>query len=241
MTKLIIFNKPYDVLTQFTDKAGRKTLKDYINVDKVYPAGRLDRDSEGLVLLTDSAELQYWISDPKHKLAKTYWVQLENIPNEGVLEQLRSGIKLKDGMTSPAQAQLIAAPNIWPRTPPIRQRKAIPTQWIELQITEGKNRQVRRMTAAIGHPTLRLIRYAIGDWTIDNIESGKWQHVVAPDLGSVMIKSNHDLDTTHHRRRSNRTRPPLSNGRGTNKRQDDAQSTRRSSRVRRKPDRSGDT
>ncbi|PHS23791.1 MAG: pseudouridine synthase [Methylophaga sp.] len=241
MTKLIIFNKPYDVLTQFTGKSGQKTLKDFVNVAKVYPAGRLDRDSEGLVLLTDSGVLQHKISDPKHKLDKTYWVQVENIPNEEKLEKLRLGIKLKDGTTRPAQAKLIATPDIWPRIPPIRQRKAIPTQWIELKITEGKNRQVRRMTAAIGHPTLRLIRYAIGDWTIDNLESGKWLEVVAADLNSGMVKSNNDLDTTHYRRRSHRTRPPLSDGRGRNKRQDDAQSARRSPRIRRKPDRSGDT
>lgn len=206
MTKLIIFNKPFDVLTQFTDQSGRKTLKDYIKTTGVYPAGRLDRDSEGLVLLTDSGALQHQISDPQYKLEKTYWVQVENIPSDAALEDLRQGVQLKDGLTKPAKAKLIAPPNIWPRTPPIRDRKAIPTQWIELKITEGKNRQVRRMTAAIGHPTLRLIRYAIGDWTIDDLESGKWSEVSAPDLSSSSRKQHSDSDTPHQRRRGNQTR-----------------------------------
>ena len=241
MTKLILFNKPYDVLTQFTDEAGRATLKDFVNITNIYPAGRLDRDSEGLVLLTDSGELQHQISDPRYKKTKTYWVQVENIPNETSLEKLRSGLKLKDGLTRPAQVKLIPPPTIWPRSPPIRERKAIPTQWLELKIIEGKNRQVRRMTAAIGHPTLRLIRYAIGEWTIDNIGSGTWLEVTAPDIASTMIKSNNDMDTTHHRRRSHRTRPSLSDGRRRNQRQNDTQSTGRTPRVRRKPHRGGDT
>lgn len=206
MTKLILLNKPFNVLSQFTDEIGRKTLKEFISVNNIYPAGRLDRDSEGLVLLTDSGALQHYISDPKYTLEKTYWVQVENIPDEAALEKLRLGIKLKEGVTRAAKATLIAPPDIWPRTPPIRERKAIPSQWLELKISEGKNRQVRRMTAAIGHPTLRLIRYAIGEWTLDNIASGAWQQVTTPDLSAVMLKSVDGLDTKHNRSRSRRER-----------------------------------
>ena len=229
-------NKPFDVLSQFTDEAGRKTLKDFVNVTNVYPAGRLDRDSEGLVLLTDSGPLQHLISDPRNKLEKTYWVQVENIPTNEALSQLIQGIELKDGLSRPAKVSLIDPPTIWPRNPPIRERQAIPTQWIELKITEGKNRQVRRMTAAIGHPTLRLIRYAIGEWTIDTIPNGHWQQVSLPTSMLTMIKSADDLDSKNHRRRSNRTRQSVSDGRRRNKRQNDTQSARGTSRVKRKPD-----
>jgi len=203
MTKLILFNKPFDVLTQFTDESGRKTLKDFISISNIYPAGRLDRDSEGLVLLTDSGALQHFISDPKHKMTKTYWVQVEHIPNEEALNKLRNGVELKEGLTRPAQAKLIDPPQVWARTPPIRERQSIPTQWLELKITEGKNRQVRRMTAAIGHPTLRLIRYAIGDWTLDKLDSEQWRQISLPPELTSMIKSV-DSKKTSPRRKVNR-------------------------------------
>ena len=172
---LILLNKPFNVLCQFSDKEGRKTLANYITVKNVYAAGRLDYDSEGLVVLTDDGKLQNLISDPKHKLEKNYRVQVEGIPNEESLNKLRKGILLKDGMTKPAIANLISEPIIQERNPPIRKRKNIPTSWIELKISEGKNRQIRRMTAAVGHPTLRLIRYSIGNWTIKNLNPGSYK------------------------------------------------------------------
>lgn len=173
----ILFNKPFNVLCQFTDKEGRKTLSDFIPLKNVYAAGRLDYDSEGLVVLTDDGKLQNKISDPTHKLEKTYWVQVEGIPNTESLNTLRKGILLKDGLTKPAKIKLIDAPSVTERNPPIRERKNIPTSWMELIITEGKNRLVRRMTAAIGHPTLRLVRYSIGDWTIENLKSGDYKSI----------------------------------------------------------------
>lgn len=187
MSRLIRFNKPFDVLPQFTDSANadspRKTLSDYINCPGVYPAGRLDRDSEGLMLLTDTGRVQSWISDPKHKLPKTYWVQVEGVPDDAALQALRDGVTLKDGQTRPAKARLIKEPqNLWARVPPIRERKSVPDSWIELTITEGKNRQVRRMTAAVNHPTLRLIRYAIGTWTLDDLPQGSWQDLEVPRI-----------------------------------------------------------
>lgn len=174
MTKLILFNKPYGVLTQFTDKSGRQTLGDYISVKDVYPAGRLDMDSEGLVVLTDDGQLQHQIANPKHKLPKTYWVQVEGRPDEASLNLLELGVVLKDGKTKPAQAKVIKEPPVWERDPPIRFRAKIPTTWLEITVCEGKNRLVRRMTAAIGYPTLRLIRCRIGDWTIDKLAPGEW-------------------------------------------------------------------
>lgn len=178
--KLILFNKPFNVLSQFTDAGSvgsvRKTLSQFIDVPKVYAAGRLDKDSEGLLMLTDNGKLQAKISDPKHKMRKVYWVQVEGIADEDTLQALRDGLRLKDGMTRPAQVRAMAEPEgLWPRTPPVRFRKSVPDCWLEITITEGRNRQVRRMTAAIGHPTLRLIRYAVGDWSIDGIKSGEWR------------------------------------------------------------------
>ena len=179
MARLILFNKPYGVLTQFTDHGeGRPTLAGFIPLPGVYAAGRLDLDSEGLLLLTDDGTLQARITDPRHKMPKTYWAQVEGIPDEAALEKLRRGILLKDGLTRPAQARLIDEPqDLWPRDPPIRYRAAIPTSWIELELREGRNRQVRRMTAAAGFPTLRLIRHRIGEWSLDGLASGQWREI----------------------------------------------------------------
>lgn len=171
---LILFNKPYNVLSQFTDSEGRETLAKYINIKDVYAVGRLDKDSEGLLLLTNDGELQHKIAHPKKKIDKYYWVQVEGEVNDQCVAQLERGIKLKDGMTKPARISRILPPeNLWSRTPPIRFRKTVPTQWLEVIIHEGKNRQVRRMTAAVGHPTLRLIRHRIGQWQLANLQPGE--------------------------------------------------------------------
>jgi len=175
LARLILFNKPYGVLTQFTDADGRQTLADYVSVPGVYPAGRLDRDSEGLLLLTDDGALQHRLSDPRHKLPKTYWVQVEGEPDDAALERLRHGVLLDAQRTLPTQAQHIAEPTLWPRDPPIRFRKNIPTSWIEIVLTEGRNRQVRRMTAAVGYPTLRLVRVAIGSYKLEGLALGQWR------------------------------------------------------------------
>lgn len=178
--RLLMLNKPYDVLTQFTDEQGRATLKDYVAVKGVYPAGRLDRDSEGLLLLTNSGGLQARIADPKYKLQKVYWVQVEGQPQAEQLQALRQGVELKDGLTAPALAEEIAPPQLWARTPPIRERQHIPTAWLQLTIYEGRNRQVRRMTAAVGLPTLRLVRVQIGEWRLADLPSGQWCELALP-------------------------------------------------------------
>lgn len=180
MARLILFNKPHDVLSQFTDRGGtaaRATLSDYIAVPGVYPAGRLDRDSEGLLLLTDDGRLQARIADPRFKLPKTYLVQVEGEPDAAALANLRAGVALTDGKTRPAEVERIADPALWPRDPPVRFRKTVPDCWVRLTIREGRNRQVRRMTAAVGHPTLRLVRWAIGDWTVAGLAPGAWRAV----------------------------------------------------------------
>ena len=186
MSRLILFNKPYGVVCQFSATrpgSPQTTLKHFIPVADVYPAGRLDHDSEGLLILTDDGALQQRISDPRHKWPKTYWVQVEGIPDQAALDQLARGVDLGDCITRTATAKLIAEPKgLWPRDPPIRWRKNIPTQWLELTLREGKNRQVRRMTAKLGYPTLRLIRYAIGVYTLENLAPGAWRDAPVPHI-----------------------------------------------------------
>ncbi|NVK19056.1 MAG: rRNA large subunit pseudouridine synthase E [Methylocystaceae bacterium] len=210
MSKIILFNKPFNVLCQFTDEGiKRETLADYINIPGVYAAGRLDKDSEGLLILTDDGPTQAQISHPKFKLPKTYWVQVEGIPDDDALEKLRHGVDLKDGRTKPAQARLMEEPcDLWERTPPVRFRAKIPTSWIELTIKEGKNRQVRRMTAAVGYPTLRLIRYAIGNWTLEGIPTGTLKETILqendlPQMPPPRRPKNKNFKRTPKRHRNN--------------------------------------
>jgi 23S rRNA pseudouridine2457 synthase len=180
--RLILFNKPYGVLSQFTDGAAgpaRSTLSDFIHLPGIYPAGRLDRDSEGLLLLTDDGRLQARIADPRFKMPKTYLVQVEGDPQPDSLERLTRGVELKDGLTRPARVERISVPPLWPRDPPVRFRVSVPDCWLKLTIREGRNRQVRRMTAAVGHPTLRLVRWSVGEWTIEGLEPGEWREVAA--------------------------------------------------------------
>jgi len=187
---MLRFHKPYQVLTQFSDASGRSTLADFISVSDVYPAGRLDRDSEGLLLLTDDGRLQHRISHPDHKLEKTYWVQVEGVISKAAISQLRRGVVLQDGVTQPAKVMAICEPeSLWPRDPPVRYRAKIPTSWLSLTISEGRNRQVRRMTAAVGFPTLRLIRYAIGPVTLDGLQPGDCEEIDSQQLWRLFLKS----------------------------------------------------
>ena len=207
---LILLNKPYNVLCQFTGEPADKTLADFIPIPAVYPAGRLDKDSEGLLLLTDEGWLQDLISHPRNKFPKTYWVQVEGVPTAEALQQLEQGVELKDGMTQPATATLMADPEIWPRDPPVRFRKAIPTSWICLTIREGRNRQVRRMTAAVGYPTLRLIRCTIGLWSLDDLLPGNYriiENINKTELQTYAksIQDKKPLVSPRHRRRGHRT------------------------------------
>ena len=175
MATIVLLNKPYGVLSTFTDPEGRRCLGDYIDLPGVYAAGRLDRDSEGLLVLTDDGKLQHRIAHPSAKKRKGYWVQVERVPDETALQRLRAGVRIKGGITRPAIVERIPEPEVWPRDPPVRFRKSVPTTWLDLQISEGMNRQVRRMTAAVGHPCLRLIRYAVGPYRLDDLQPGDWR------------------------------------------------------------------
>ena len=221
----ILFNKPYQVLTQFTDKEARKTLADFISVPKVRAAGRLDYDSEGLLLLTDDGALQARIADPKHKLPKIYWAQVEGLPDDKALEELHAGVVLDGQRTRPAEARLMAEPALWPRNPPIRVRQQIPTSWIELVLREGRNRQVRRMTAAVGFPTLRLVRVGVGPYRLDDLAPGQWR-----EADPTLIQWRHDLETERGGGGNGGARRQVPAGRGTRGRRPRAQSTRRPSR-----------
>ncbi len=210
MTRLILFNKPYQVLSQFTDDSGRGTLADYLDAPGFRPAGRLDYDSEGLLLLTDNGSLQQLIANPRHKAWKTYWVQVEGVPDAEAVTVMAGGVKLRDGPTLPARVGRMGVPELWERQPPIRVRESIPDSWLSLSIREGRNRQVRRMTAAVGHPTLRLVRYAIGDWNLDGLAPGKWRSVEVPTprprtaakrQQTKPVRPGSKGKTTHQRRR----------------------------------------
>lgn len=194
MNRLLLLNKPFHVMCQFTDDTGRPTLADFVPIPNVYAAGRLDYDSEGLVVLTNVGWLQHMIAEPRHKLPKTYLVQVEHVPDAQALKQLANGVLLNDGMTQPAEVELIAPPDLWERMPPIRFRKNVPDAWLRLTISEGRNRQVRRMTAAVGHPTLRLIRERIGPWDLGALQPGQWKELQSPANREEFLKEVKLLD-----------------------------------------------
>lgn len=209
MAQIILFNKPYGVLSQFRAESGQTSLASYLRIPDVYPAGRLDKDSEGLLLLTDDGRLQHRIAHPRHKAEKVYWVQVEGVPDEKALSQLARGVELKDGLTRPARVKRMTEPDIWPRDPPVRYRANIPTSWLEITLSEGRNRQVRRMTAAVGYPTLRLIRYRIGEWTLQDIPPGQWKvldiaDTMGPQQRAHAGKKTHAGKPSRHRRRPHR-------------------------------------
>ena len=210
---LILLNKPYGVISQFSEHEKHTSLAELISEKNVYPAGRLDHDSEGLLILTDEGDVQHCLSHPKHKQEKTYWVQVDGDITAEALEQLKKGIKLKDGVTKPAKAKKIVEPKLWSRNPPVRYRAEIPTSWCELSITEGKNRQIRRMTAAIGFPTLRLVRYSIGEFTIDGLAPGEWRKMDTPESLKENANAIKLLGTSRHRGSHHPQRRKISSGR----------------------------
>lgn len=233
---LLLLNKPFQVLSQFTSDDGKDTLASYVKTPNVYAAGRLDYDSEGLLLLTDQGALQHLIASPTFKMPKTYWAQVEGQITEDAISQLRAGVELKDGLTKPAKCRIISAPEIWPRTPPIRERASIPTSWIELIITEGKNRQVRRMTASVGFPTLRLIRAAIGPYSIAGISLGETKEVAITDALSQQVLDFERQKTrktaSPNRRSANRGPRKVPYGQGETGRRDRTEPARGSRRKR---------
>lgn len=210
---LILLNKPYGVISQFSEHEKHPPLSNFISEKDFYPAGRLDHDSEGLLILTDEGKVQHCLSHPKHKQPKTYWVQVEGEITDEALSALEKGVELKDGKTLPAKAKKLQEPDLWPRDPPVRYRAAIPTSWCELTIAEGKNRQVRRMTAAVGFPTLRLVRYSIGEFTIDGLSPGEWRKIPTPQQLQQQADAIKLLGTTRHRRSNHSQRGKVSSGR----------------------------
>lgn len=210
---LILFNKPYGVISQFSEHEKHTPLSNYISEKDFYPAGRLDHDSEGLLILTDEGKIQHCLSHPKHKQAKTYWVQVDGEITDEALEQLSKGVDLKDGLTRPAKAKKIDEPELWQRNPPVRYRAEIPTSWCQLSITEGKNRQVRRMTAAVGFPTLRLVRISIGEFTLDGLSPGEWRKIPTPQQLEQQADAIKLLGSSRHRRSHHPTRKKVSSRR----------------------------